>query len=43
METEEIIDWIVLGQYSFSDVAEKFGIEVEEVRFIYNNYIQDNQ
>tara|TARA_R110000765_G_scaffold108217_2_gene199219 strand:+ start:243 stop:374 length:132 start_codon:yes stop_codon:yes gene_type:complete len=38
---DEIIDWLVLGGYSLSDVAEEFEIEVEEVRFIYNEYIQD--
>lgn len=38
---EEIIDWLVLGEYSFSDVAEEFEIEVDEVREIYNNYIKD--
>ena len=38
---DEIIDWLVLGGYSLSEVAKEFEIEVEEVRFIYNEYIQD--
>ena len=35
----EIIDLLILGDYSFSDLAEMFEIPISEVKRIYRNYM----
>jgi len=36
---EEILDYLILGGYSFSETSEEFEISIAEVRAIYRDYL----